>query len=1340
MAQTPAFVQVNSAVPQTPQTTVTVQYASAQSAGDLNVVAVGWSDTTAHVLTVTDTKGNAYAIAVGPTSSSGSGTQALYYAQNIQAAAANGNAVTVTFDSAATYPDIRIAEYKGIAVANALDVAVGATGSSGTASSGTVATTNASDLLIGASYVKTLTTGAGSSFTKRVITSPDGDLLEDRNVTAVGSYSATAPVSPTGSWVMHLVAFRSAGSGGGTAPAITSLNPASAVVGTSVTITGTNFGASQGTSTVKFNGTTATPGSWNATTIVVPVPTGATTGPVVVTVNGVASAGVTFTVLVPPSISTLNPASAAIGASVTISGSNFGATKGTSTVKFNGTTATPASWSATSIVAPVPSGATTGPVVVTVGTLVSNGAAFTVTPPTNQPPVVNAGADKVITLPTSSVTLSGTATDDGLPNPPGALTYGWSVVSGPGTVSFSAPTALTTSATFSSTGAYTLRLTVSDSQLVTTDDVVVTVNPTPTNQPPVVSAGPDQTITLPTTSASLTGTASDDGLPNPPAALTYAWSMVSGPGTVTFSAPTALATTATFSATGSYTLRLTVSDSLLTTTDDVVITVNPAPPFPPVLINSGGPSYTDSTGQVWAADKNFSGGGTYSTTAAIGGTPDPTLYKSERYGNFSYNVTVPNGTYAVTLYFAEIYWTSAGKRVFNVTIEGQPALQSFDIWAAAGANNATARTFNTTVTNGVLTISFVTVVDNAKVSAIQIAAISPINQAPTVNAGPDQITSLNAGVTLNGTASDDGLPAPPSALTYAWSVVSGPGNVTFSAPTALTTNATFDTAGTYTLRLTVSDSALTSTDDVIVTVLPPDTQAPSVPTNLAGIAISTTQVSLTWTASTDNVAVAGYRIYRNGAAVGTSPTNSYADSKLTNNTTYSYAVTAYDAAGNESAQSGSVNVTTPLTPPGPAYPLKVSANGRYLVDQNNTPFLLTGDSPWSLVGNLSEAQATSYFADRQAHGFNAVLISALCDPYTGCSNSEVTYDGIAAFTAPGNLSTPNPAYFQRLADMINLAAQAGLTVFLDPIETGDLLPLLRSNGQTVDYNYGYYLGNRYKNFANIVWISGNDFQTWTTASDDALVVAVANGIKAADPNHLQTVELNYSKSSSLDDPNWAPIVGLNAAYTYFPTYDEVLHAYNQSSTKPTYLVEAHYELENVDGEYGSPRVLRAQEYWTMLSGATGHLYGNGYIWPFKSGWQQNLDTPGVAQIGYLNALFQTRRWYDLIPDQTHSLVTAGYGTYDAADLGVNATNNYVTAAKTADGALAIAYIPGGQTVTIAMGNMSGPTTARWYDPSSGTFVAIPGSPFPNNGSWQFTPPGPTSDGYNDWVLLLEVTP
>jgi RHS repeat-associated protein len=202
------------------------------------------------------------------------------------------------------------------------------------------------------------------------------------------------------------------------------------------------------------------------------------------------------------------------------------------------------------------------------------------TAPTNQPPAVNAGADLTLTLPNSAA-LTGLVTDDGLPN--NTLTIAWSKVSGPGTVTFANASQATTTASFSAAGVYVLRLAASDTQLSGSDDVTVAVsNPAPVNQPPSVNAGPDQSITLPN-SATLTGTAGDDGLPN--GTLTVTWSKVSGPGSVTFANPNQAATTASFGAQGVYVLRLTADDSQLTSSDEVTITVNP--PASVFAVNAG---------------------------------------------------------------------------------------------------------------------------------------------------------------------------------------------------------------------------------------------------------------------------------------------------------------------------------------------------------------------------------------------------------------------------------------------------------------------------------------------------------------------------------------------------------------------------------------------------------------------------------------------------------------------------------------------------------------------------------------------------------------------------------
>ena len=423
----------------------------------------------------------------------------------------------------------------------------------------------------------------------------------------------------------------------------------------------------------------------------------------------------------------------------------------------------------------------------------------------------------------------------------------------------------------------------------------------------------------------------------------------------------------------------------------------------------------------------------------------------------------------------------------------------------------------------------------------------------------------------------------------------------------------------------------------------------------------------------------------------------------------------------------------------PIYPLKIGPTGRYLVDRKGRPFMIVGDSPQSLIANLSVGLAGRFFADRQRAGFNSVWINLLCNDYTGGRADGTTYDGIAPFTQPGTLSTPNPAYFGRVDAMIRLAAKHRLAVFLDPIETGGWLTVLRSNGMAKAYNYGRYLGRRYRRDPNIVWLNGNDFQTWRQPEDDAVVLAVAKGIRAADPRALLTVELNYLTSASLDDPRWRGIVGLDAAYTYAPTYAEVLKEYRRRDHLPVFMVEASYEGEHNPGApEGTPLQLRMQEYWTMLSGATGQFYGNKYTWQFASGWRSHLDTIGSRQMTFVTNLFSRRRWFDLVPDSSHRLVVSGYGTYSSSGNGNG--NDYVTTARTSDGTLAIAYLPTGHSIDVDMTRMAGHRVrAQWYDPTSGKYATIQGSPFVRRGRRIFTVPGKNHDGDADWVLVLTTT-
>ena len=399
---------------------------------------------------------------------------------------------------------------------------------------------------------------------------------------------------------------------------------------------------------------------------------------------------------------------------------------------------------------------------------------ITVNPVPNQTPTVYAGPDQAITLP-NNISLNGTVSDDGLPNPPSTVTTTWSMDSGPGTVTFADASMVNTTASFAIDGTYVLRLTADDGQLTASDMMTVTVSPA--NTAPVVEAGTDQAITLPA-SANLDGTVSDDGLPNPPNVVMTTWSVVSGPGVVTFADTSVVDTTASFALDGTYVLRLTADDSELTASDVVTITVNPIPNQVP-LVEAG-------TDQVI----------TLPDTAALDGTVS--------------DDGLPNPPNTVTTTWSMD--SGPGTVTFaDVSVEDTTASFSVD---------------------GVYVLRLTADDSELTTSDVVTITVNPIpNQAPVVDAGTDQVVALPNSINLSGTVTDDSLPNPPGIVTSTWSVMSGPGAVTFADTAVVSTTASFSVDGVYVLQLTADDGQLTVSDEVTVTVTP-ENQPPTVDAGL----------------------------------------------------------------------------------------------------------------------------------------------------------------------------------------------------------------------------------------------------------------------------------------------------------------------------------------------------------------------------------------------------------------------------------------------------------------------------------------------------------------------------
>ena len=369
-----------------------------------------------------------------------------------------------------------------------------------------------------------------------------------------------------------------------------------------------------------------------------------------------------------------------------------------------------------------------------------------------------------------------------------------------------------------------------------------------------------------------------------------------------------------------------------------------------------------------------------------------------------------------------------------------------------------------------------------------------------------------------------------------------------------------------------------------------------------------------------------------------------------------------------------------------------------------------------------------------------------------------------------------------------------------------LWPMLTANrsiskdGITNTYAFGEFLGNRYKSFPNIVWFHGDDYSCngqggGTPAADDLPVLDIMNGIAAAGDTHPQTIELwSLPPSSSFDSADFVPPTGkvnINGVYTYNPNYVETLHAWKQAKA-PVVMLETNYEWDNVLGyEPNDPNcaysshssycmyeyTIRKQFYQATLSGANaGYITGE---YPISTagfcllpstctagtGWTNYLNSTGMTDFGYWASLFQNNSipWQSLVPDQSSTYVTAGHGTAYLRGESCKANrhancitpDNYVTAASysTSSAFGLLAYIPcyattvkygctGTGGVTVALNQLGTRPTARWYDPTSGTFTTIcsPSGTACSTGSQSFTPTGTNGEGDPDWVLVITAAP
>ncbi|HEX2521776.1 MAG TPA: DUF4038 domain-containing protein, partial [Terriglobia bacterium] len=307
--------------------------------------------------------------------------------------------------------------------------------------------------------------------------------------------------------------------------------------------------------------------------------------------------------------------------------------------------------------------------------------------------------------------------------------------------------------------------------------------------------------------------------------------------------------------------------------------------------------------------------------------------------------------------------------------------------------------------------------------------------------------------------------------------------------------------------------------------------------------------------------------------------------------------------------------------------------------------------------------------------------------------------------------------------VLRRAADEGVVMMLAPIYLGykgtdeGWYQEVRLNAEAKCRDYGRYLGRRYKDYPNIIWLMGGDRNPADVIDE---VNAVAAGIREFAPSHLFTAH-TAPESTPAEQYSLSQWLDLDATYSYMIVHRKLLANYHHRPVRPNILIESTYEGEH----NASPLQIRRQSYWALLAGAAGQFYGNRPIWGFFPGWEKALDSKGAQDMARLAKFIESRPWHTLVPDDAHKVVTSGLGEFRGLD--------YLAAARSEDRRLLVAYIPTPRSFTVQFSELTGEKLhAWWFDPKTGK--AVQAGEYQPRGEHEFRTPGE-----GDWVLVLEDT-
>jgi len=399
--------------------------------------------------------------------------------------------------------------------------------------------------------------------------------------------------------------------------------------------------------------------------------------------------------------------------------------------------------------------------------------------------------------------------------------------------------------------------------------------------------------------------------------------------------------------------------------------------------------------------------------------------------------------------------------------------------------------------------------------------------------------------------------------------------------------------------------------------------------------------------------------------------------------------------------------------------LRVSANGRHFVDPQGKPLFWLGDTQWELFRLFTAGEALRILQDRQAKGFNAILVMLL-----GVELGKLSLDGSVDYVnlhgekpwLDNDPLQPNEKYFEHVDTLIRLGGQTGQTFVLGVYHQWHVnaIPLDKARP------WARWVARRYRDMPNLIW----SLYPQATAEFIPVCREIAAGLREGDGGtHLISVhpDPGVASSSFLHEEDWLAFNMIQTCIDYDKIHEAVTADYGRTPVKPVIMAEGGYEGTEF-GKLQTPHDIRKQAYWTQLAGGY-YVYGHNDCWMAPGSWEQWLDSPGSKQLRVFKEIVTAcDEWWNMIPDQ--SIFVGGVG----GGFELNA------AARSAAGCWLLAYLSEPTAVlslrleAIAAGKQA---RAHWINPADG--ARQPAGVFATTGRVSFTSPL----GWEDAVLLVE---